>query len=429
MSNKSEAYGIILDYVNSLEIIDTHEHLPGREEYIDKNTDILKEYLIHYFSVDLISSGLSRDDFATVTDASKPLLERWRLVEKYWEYARHTGYGRAIDHTVQGLYGIDRLDGSTIEKANELFLKARSENPYQRVLKEKCKIHTCLADNGDLESDRTYFTPVYQLNNLIVIHNIGQVQELSRQSGIAVTCFDDWLDMAEALVIKAINKGVTVFKISLAYERPIRFIKVDYAQAEAAFNKIFNHFHQPEWVVEELTVSRLFQDYMLHYLLRIINKHGLTVQFHTGILEGNGNVLENSNPTLLNNLFLTYNNIRFDLFHISYPYQREAIALCKMFPNVYLDMCWAHIISPNSSMEFLREYLDAVAVNKLSAFGGDYCMVDTVYGHQLMARRNVSRVLAEKVEDNIFSIERACEIAKLIFFDNPVEIFSLDISR
>ena len=428
MSNKSEAYRDILDYVNSLEIIDTHEHLPGREEYIDKNTDILKEYLIHYFSVDLKSSGLSQDDFAAVTDASKPLPERWKLVEKYWEYARNTGYGRAIDHTVQGLYGIDRLDGDTLEKANELFLKARGENPYRRVLKEKCKIRTSLVDNGDLESDRTYFTPVYQISSLIVIHSIRQVQELSRQSGIAITCFDDWLDMAEALVMKAIGKGVTVFKIGLAYERPIKFNKVDYAQAEAAFNKIFNHFHQPEWVVEELTVSRLFQDYMLHYLLRIIDKHGLTVQFHTGILEGNGNVLENSNPTLLNNLFLTYSKMKFDLFHISYPYQREAIALCKMFPNVYLDMCWAHIISPNSSMEFLREYLDAAAVNKLSAFGGDYCMVDTVYGHQLMARQNVSRVLAEKVEDNIFSVDRACEIAKRIFYDNPVEIFSLNSS-
>ena len=54
-----EIYNSILDYVKTLEIIDTHEHLPGKEEHLVQNTDILKEYLLHYFSTDLVSSGLS----------------------------------------------------------------------------------------------------------------------------------------------------------------------------------------------------------------------------------------------------------------------------------------------------------------------------------------------------------------------------------
>jgi hypothetical protein len=420
-----DTYNAIFDYVKTLEIIDTHEHLPGKEEYMDPNTDILKEYLIHYFSTDIISSGLSRENFDIVIDSSKSLMERWELVEQYWENARYTGYGRAIDHTVQGLYGMERIDRSTIEKVNELFLKARSDHPYQRVLKDKSNIRTCLVDNMDLESDRRYFTPVYKLDPYIFLRSIAQVNQLSKEAGMAVTCFDDWLALSESMIERVIAQGVVVFKSALAYERPIYYEKVDYAQAEAAFNKVFNYIHQPDWVPEELIIGKKFQDYMMHFLLRIVNKHGLTVQFHTGIQEGNGNILANSNPTQLNNLFLTYNNMKFDLFHISYPYHREAIALCKMFPNVYLDMCWAHIISPQSSMEFLSEFIDAVAVNKVSVFGGDYCMVDTVYGHQLMARQNVSRVLANKVDQGIFSVDQACKMAKMMFFDNPMEIFNL----
>ena len=76
-------------------------------------------------------------------------------------------------------------------------------------------------------------------------------------------------------------------------------------------------------------------------------------------------------------------------------------------------------------MAFLSEFIDAVGVNKLSAFGGDYCMPDPIYGHQLMARQNVSRVLAKKVADGIFDVDQACKIAKKIFFDNPMEIFNL----
>ena len=52
--------------------------------------------------------------------------------------------------------------------------------------------------------------------------------------------------------------------------------------------------------------------------------------------------------------------------------------------------------------EPLREFLDAVPANKISAFGGDYCFVDGVAGHLEIARRNVARALAEKVKIDIF---------------------------
>lgn len=45
----------------------------------------------------VISAGLSQKDFLYVRDASKPLMERWNMVEPYWEYNRHTGYGQAVD--------------------------------------------------------------------------------------------------------------------------------------------------------------------------------------------------------------------------------------------------------------------------------------------------------------------------------------------
>jgi hypothetical protein len=45
-------------------------------------------------------------------------------------------------------------------------------------------------------------------------------------------------------------------------------------------------------------------------------------------------VIANSNPTLLTNLFFLYPNLKFDLFHISYPYQGELSVLAKGFPNV-----------------------------------------------------------------------------------------------
>ncbi len=71
----------IYEHVQSIEIIDTHEHLPASENLRERHTDVLKEYLTHYFNCDLISAGLSASDFEKVINPDLPLVERWDIVE------------------------------------------------------------------------------------------------------------------------------------------------------------------------------------------------------------------------------------------------------------------------------------------------------------------------------------------------------------
>jgi len=92
---------------------------------------------------------------------------------------------------------------------------------------------------------------------------------------------------------------------------------------------------------------------------------------------------------------------------------------------VFIDMCWGHIVSPEAARRALVEWLDAVPANKISAFGGDYCFVDGIYGHQLLARQNVAAALAQKVTDGSLSHARAEEIATWVFVDNPKQLFGL----
>lgn len=44
MNRQEELYR----FINELPIIDTHEHLPFREDLRDKDADVLQEYLSHY---------------------------------------------------------------------------------------------------------------------------------------------------------------------------------------------------------------------------------------------------------------------------------------------------------------------------------------------------------------------------------------------
>lgn len=149
------AFDEIMEYISGIEIIDTHEHLPHKEEARPHDTDVLKEYLSHYFSRDLISAGLSIEDYRKVVDITLPLMKRWELVEHYWENARNTGYGRALDISVWALYGIDRICRETIEELNEKFKASLKGGHYEKVLKEKSRIKVSLLDSN-LHCDKKY---------------------------------------------------------------------------------------------------------------------------------------------------------------------------------------------------------------------------------------------------------------------------------
>jgi len=89
-------------------------------------------------------------------------------------------------------------------------------------------------------------------------------------------------------------------------------------------------------------------------------------------------------------------------------------------------MCWAHIVAPSASVNSLIEWIDTVPLNKISAFGGDYLFIDGVYGHQYLARVNVAKALSVKVLEGLFDIDKAKEIARMLFHDNPLKIFKLE---
>lgn len=82
-----------------------------------------------------------------------------------------------------------------------------------------------------------------------------------------------------------------------------------------------------------------------------------------------------------------------------------------------------HIISPSRARSALCEWLDEVPANKILGFGGDYLSVEGTYGHSVIARDNVARVLAAKVEEGDYSLEDARKYASWILRDNALGLF------
>ena len=419
-------YDEIHAYIQDLEIIDTHEHLPPRENLREKETDFLKEYLTHYFNSDLISCGLRPENFEKAINHELPLMDRWRLVEPYWDIARITGYGKALDITVKGIYGIDSISEDTVEELNQAFIRSLKPGHFAKVLKEKSKIKISLLDEG-LDCDKSFFRSVYRMDRFISPQTFDDIIQMERDFDASIVSFNDWLDACETALDNSIRLGAVALKSGLAYQRSLSYPRTTYHEAEGMFNLVLKQRRLPVWMEHRsISFPENLQNYMMHHVLNLADKRSITYQFHTGIQEGNGNFISESDPSLLSNLFLEYPRVNFDVFHIGYPYQQTLSVLAKNFANVFIDMCWAHIVSPSASRSALTEWLDAVPYNKISAFGGDYAFVDAVYGHQYMARENVSRSLTQKVKEGSFDISRAKEISHMLFIDNPMKIFNLE---
>jgi len=189
----------LLEHISTLEVIDTHEHLPCREEDRDMGADVLQEYLGHYYNRDLVSAGLSMTDYERVIEEEMSVGERWKLVEPYWEACRYTGYGRSLDISARDIYGVERIDGSTIEELDGRFEAAKRPGHFRKILKDKCRIKTSLlnvetlSDKYDprqersIHCDRELFSPVYRLEDLVHPNLRSQVKKVEKQSGHPLT--------------------------------------------------------------------------------------------------------------------------------------------------------------------------------------------------------------------------------------------------
>lgn len=421
-------YTELLDHIQSLKIIDTHEHLPFEADR-PKETDVLEEWLAHYFSCDLVSAGLSDEGLATVRDSRKDLHERWTIAEPYWHAAKSTGYGRSLALAARDLYGIDEINADTIGPLNEAFKAARAAGGhYAHVLKEKSgialSIRDAMPDPYTESEDPFVFT--LQAGQFICPTHYNSIRADGAKEGMEIHTLADWMEAARRYIERHLDgkTRVVCLKSALAYMRSLRYDKVTYADAERAFMEFFEDRNLADWRAP-IKTAKVLENFMMHHVCRVADDNKLVHQFHTGIQEGNGNFIYDSNPVLLTNLVMEYRNVKFDMFHMGYPYMQELGNMAKNFRNVFIDMCWGHAVSPEGARNALVEWLDVLPANKIMAFGGDYCFIDGVYGHQLMARQNVAASLAQKVTDGTFDLARAKEIANWLFVENPKNLFGL----
>jgi hypothetical protein len=442
LTHSSDSYQEISKEIHKVRIIDSHEHLPSEQQRIRSEVDTLTTLFRVYASSDLVSSGMAAEDLLRVIDPAIPLEDRWSIFTPFWENVRHTGYARVLDIAIRDLYGVDGIHEDTYLQLSRKMKEANQPGLYRWILNERSGIDRCILDPIDelgrpvrmLDVDRSLFFPVIHFNDFVMVNNIFDLRSLSHRVRFKIHCLSDLVKALE-IDFKQVATSAVGVKIALAYYRSIKFEKTTQSDAERSFNEIFTL--QPlDWKPNLLPGTVLtygpsmkeakpLQDYMMHRVIQLASEYGLPVQIHTGLQEGFGNVISNSNPLDLTNLIEEYSDVRFDIFHGGYPYIGELATLAKNFSNVYIDMCWLHAISPYRARCALSEWIETVPVNKIIGFGGDYSFVEGTYGHSVLARQNIAKVLSEKVDEGVMGIEDAKIVGRRLLRDNALNLFGL----
>ena len=410
----------IRDFVSNIRIIDTHEHLATEEERLAMQGIDFTLLFRHYAKEDIISASNQKGLVEIIFGGNFPLADRWALFEPYYKSIRTTGYGRVPLIVARDIYGIPDINENTFQELSKKVQEATKPGLYRHILKDMAKIELSIQDRGHQKLDPEFYRHVERFDNFIAISSGDQMRNLCAQHDVEAKSLESLCDVLRKAFSAGLEYGMIGVKSGLAYNR---IIKYDNTPEETAAAICADMLAGKPLAADQI---KAFQDYMMHSVLNLADEFDMPVQIHTGLQAGNGNTITNSNPTHLANLFMEYPNVNFCLFHGAYPYGGELATLAKNFPNVYIDMCWMYIISPSYSKRYLHEWLETVPANKIMAFGGDYSVVECIYGHVVMARQIVSDVLIDKVASQYMTEDEARHVAKRLLRENALEVFKLE---
>ena len=402
----SDCQAGLIEELEKLKIYDCHEHLPPEKARLKSAPDAFTIFS-HYCQHDLYTAGMDLKTRDKVLWESADLDWKWREFKPYYEKCRDTAYFRAAHITLKHFYGADGLTDGNYREVSERIAAANTAGLYRRVLCDACGIICSLNCDGPLDD-----TDGGLLRQSVRAREITDRESLGRLLGTetAGAAMNDVDDALERFIADAANHGAFGVKYM-----PVFFRGASRADAATTLAQLCGN----DGAV--LPRSNPLNDYILTRQMRLAHEKGLVNAVHTGYW----NDYRELSPANLLPVVMENRDIRFDVYHVGYPYVREAIMLGKVWPNVRLNMAWTYLISQSFAADALNEMIEMLPDNKILGFGGDYYVVEKVFGHLCMARETIAAVLAGKIARHEMTVERALRFAENMLYENPKAFYRL----
>jgi predicted TIM-barrel fold metal-dependent hydrolase len=284
------------------------------------------------------------------------------------------------------------------------------------VLREKCNIRVALTQAGRTDYHDDLLVPLMPMDTYATARSGDDVSKKASGMDMEVSNLEDYINLAKKGLNKWKSEGVVGLKMASTpnLENPVPSQK----SAEEAFRKIMS---EPNPKPDSINTLR---DFMVDHLIDVAGEMGLVVAVHAGMWGD----FRNLDSKYMITVLPKHPNTQFDLYHLGMPSVRDTIVIGKNFSNVWINLCWCHIISQQMTCSALDECIDLVPINKIIGFGGDYNRpVEKIYGHLVMAREDIATVLGRRVDRGLIDREEAINIARKWLWDNPRHLYNLNI--
>jgi predicted TIM-barrel fold metal-dependent hydrolase len=200
----------------------------------------------------------------------------------------------------------------------------------------------------------------------------------------------------------------------VAYERTIDFNDPDESLARSAWGK------RDASAAEK----KAFGDVVTDRICRHAAEREIPFQIHTGSA-----LVRTSRPMNVAGLVERHPKTKFVLMHMGFPWGEDLLALAFAYPNVWLDVCWAPLLSPSYFKRVLNEMIESVPDESRIMIGGDNWHAEETYGAITGSRRMIGEVLGAKVADGYFTEADARRLAPKILSQNAARLYRLPVKH
>ena len=118
--------------------------------------------------------------------------------------------------------------------------------------------------------------------------------------------------------------------------------------------------------------------------------------------------------------------LQFQCFLASRHANQSLCTLARELPNFSLAGCWWHNFFPDVMRQVISERLDMLPLNRQVGFFSDAYCVEWTYAKSIIVRKQLARVLADRVQSGQYSVDDAVRTARSILFHTPQSLLRFE---
>lgn len=316
---------------------------------------------------------------------------------------------------LKDIYHADNLTDDNYQAISEAIREANQPGLIDRCLGKLGKITAILNCNYLFEQPVSYSYGIMPLPSIPAADTAAFLEKVKTSLGVELNSIDSLKFWADHLLEDYYRQNIIALKMTA---RKVQTVKP--AAVQQALTAIWQKKRS------NLNFLQTVNDYLLDYILSVMPQYDFTMAVHTGMFAGANTFFYRSHVRHIVPLLQKHPDVRFDLFHLSFPWTSEAIAIAQKFTNAHLNLTWMPLLNPTVTQRSMREIICAVPANKVLAMGGDYWLLpDVAYGHLKIARNLLTNSLLDCLQAKYLNLNSAKDIARLWLSENAASIYPL----